>query len=92
MTSTGRMHLVAGALVTMCERGFASVEVRRDVHDAYNARVDAEHADLVWSHPGMRNWYRNAAGRVFSPMPWRFVDYWQMTHDFDPADSVTVPR
>lgn len=86
------MRHVAGALVTMCESGLASVEVRRDIHDDYNARVDAEHADLVWSHPGMRNWYRNAAGRVFSPMPWRFVDYWQMTHDFDPADYETVPR
>lgn len=86
------MRHVAGALVRMCEEGIASVEVRRDVHDDYNARVDAEHGQLVWSHPGMRTWYRNAAGRVFSPMPWRFVDYWQMTHDYDPADYVEVPR
>lgn len=86
------MRHVTGALVHMCENEIASVEVRRDVHDDYNARVDTEHEQLVWSHPGMRTWYRNAAGRVFSPMPWRFVDYWQMTHDFDPADYVTVAR
>jgi 4-hydroxyacetophenone monooxygenase len=29
----------------------------------------------------MRNWYRNAAGRVFVPMPWRLVDYWTMTRE-----------
>jgi acyl-CoA synthetase (AMP-forming)/AMP-acid ligase II len=23
------------------------------------------------------------AGRVFSAMPWRFVDYWAMTHEAD---------
>ena len=86
------MRHVAGALVHMCENSIAAVEVRRDVHDDNNARVDAEHEQLVWSHPGMRTWYRNAAGRVFSPMPWRFVDYWQMTHDFDPADYVAVTR
>jgi len=49
------------------------------VHDAFNERVDAEHAELVWSHPGMNNWYRNRAGRVFIPMPFRLVDYWGMT-------------
>lgn len=86
------MRHVAGALVHMCEAGLASLEVRREVHDEYNARVDAEHEQLVWAHPGMRNWYRNAAGRVFSPMPWRFVDYWQMTHDFDPTEYVGTPR
>jgi 4-hydroxyacetophenone monooxygenase len=55
--------------------------VRAEVHDEYVERVDAEHGQLVWTHPGMRNWYRNDRGRVFSPMPWRLVDFWSMTHD-----------
>jgi len=38
---------------------------------------------LIWSHPGMTTYYRNSMGRVFSAMPWRFVDYWAMTHDPD---------
>jgi len=38
---------------------------------------------LIWSHPGMTTYYRNSQGRVFSAMPWRFVDYWTMTHDPD---------
>ena len=63
----------------MIEGGLADVEVERTVHDAFNERVDAEHAELVWSHPGMNNWYRNRAGRVFIPMPFRLVDYWGMT-------------
>lgn len=29
----------------------------------------------------MTTYYRNKQGRVFSAMPWRFVDYWRMTHD-----------
>ena len=65
----------------MFERSLSDVEVRDDVHDRFNDRVDAEHADLVWSHPGMNNWYRNARGRVFAPMPWRLVDYWHMTRE-----------
>ncbi|MFR9804373.1 hypothetical protein ACL02T_19095 [Pseudonocardia sp. RS010] len=38
---------------------------------------------MIWTHPGMRNWYRNAAGRVVSALPWRIVDYWRMTREPD---------
>ena len=70
----------------MIENGISSVEVQQSVHDEYNERVDAEHDQLVWSHSGLHSWYRNSKGRVFSPMPWRFVDYWQMTHDFNESE------
>lgn len=81
-----QVRFIMSMLRTMVERGARSVEVRRDVHDHYNQRVDAEHAELVWAHPGMNNWYRNARGRVFSPMPWRLVDYWHMTRTINEAD------
>ena len=41
---------------------------------------------MIWTHPGMTTYYRNGQGRVFSAMPWRFVDYWAMTHDPDLRD------
>ncbi|MCX7273533.1 MAG: NAD(P)-binding domain-containing protein [Burkholderiales bacterium] len=81
-----QVRYVSAMLREMLEKNLGEVEVRRAVHDDYNARVDAEHADLVWTHPGMRNWYRNDRGRVFSPMPWRLVDYWRMTHQPDLAE------
>ncbi len=46
----------------MVEQGISSVEVRPEVCDAYNDRVDAAHAGMIWTHPGMSTWYRNAAG------------------------------
>ena len=52
----------------------------------YIRKVDAEHEQLIWTHPGMTTYYRNSQGRVFSAMPWRFVDYWAMTHDPDLRD------
>ncbi|MCX6527903.1 MAG: NAD(P)/FAD-dependent oxidoreductase [Actinobacteria bacterium] len=81
-----QLRYVTSCLVQMLEGGVASIDVQKGVHDDYNGRVDEEHSELVWTHPGMRNWYRNAEGRVFSPMPWRFVDYWEMTHDADLAE------
>jgi len=31
---------------------------------------------------------RTLDGRVFAIVPWRLVEYWNMTPDFDPAEQV----
>ena len=67
--------VAAAALLHLGDRELRHVEESRE--------VDAEHEQLIWTHPGMSTYYRNKQGRVFSAMPWRFVDYWQMTHDPD---------
>jgi 4-hydroxyacetophenone monooxygenase len=74
---------ITGCLVDMIERGIAAIDVSQEAHDRYVREVDQEHQQLIWTHPGMTTYYRNRAGRVFSAMPWRFVDYWAMTHDPD---------
>jgi 4-hydroxyacetophenone monooxygenase len=74
---------ISTSLVEMIERGLAAIDVRQDVHDDYVRKVDVEHEAMIWTHPGMTTYYRNNSGRVFSAMPWRFVDYWAMTHDAD---------
>ncbi len=70
----------------MIEREAAVVEVREEPFEAYNAKVDAEHDQMVWTHPGVNNWYRNAAGRVVTNSPWRLSAYRNFTADFDPED------
>ncbi len=77
---------ITSCLVEMIENGVAAIDVKPEAHDEYVRKVDAEHEQMIWTHPGMTTYYRNARGRVFSAMPWRFVDYWQMTHDVDLAD------
>ena len=74
---------ISACLVEMIEHGLAAIDVRQEMHDDYVRKVDAEHEAMIWTHPGMTTYYRNKSGRVFSAMPWRFVDYWAMTHDAD---------
>jgi len=69
----------------MIEDGLSSVEVRSEVAEVYR-RVDAEHEQLVRTHPGTTNWYRNKRGRVVSAIPWRAVEYWAMTRRPDLRD------
>ncbi len=67
-------------------RGLSTVEVSRAAYDRYNAQLDATHREMVWSHPGVTSWYRNAAGRVVTNLPWRVADYWNLTAKVDLGD------
>ena len=70
----------------MIEEGHSEFEVKKNVHDTYNEKVDAENNSLVWSHPKVNNWYKNSEGRIVSVSPWRLVDYWTMTYETEMTD------
>lgn len=81
-----QMRYIVGLIATMAEQGIRSVEVRAEVEAEFTRRHDEAHNRMIWTHTGMTNWYRNAAGRVVSTMPWRIVDYWRMTRAADLDD------
>jgi 4-hydroxyacetophenone monooxygenase len=83
-----QIHYIMQALREMLEDGIDSLECRQEPHDAYNVKVDAAHRNMVWSHGGVGNWYKNARGRVIANSPWRLVDYWAFTQAFSRADFV----
>lgn len=74
-----QVRYVMSCLAELIREGHAAMEVRQQVHDAYAARFDERHRQMVWSHPGMNNWYKNASGKVLTTSPWRLVDYWTWT-------------
>jgi 4-hydroxyacetophenone monooxygenase len=78
-----QMHYIAGLLAKARDAGIDRLEIRRDVHDDYNSRIDLMHEDLVWSHPGMSTYYRNSKGRVVGATPFRVVDLWHQTRTPD---------
>ncbi len=69
---------IAATIAGMAEQGARRFEVKQSAFDDYITRLDEEHKDLIWQHKGMTTYYRNKAGRVYSVMPWRIVDYWAM--------------
>jgi 4-hydroxyacetophenone monooxygenase len=85
MTECSVRHMML-CLRELLESGRRSIECRNEVYEAYNREVDATHARMVWTHKGMTNWYRNRHGRVFAISPWRLVEYWKMTSNFNPAE------
>ncbi|WP_435173232.1 flavin-containing monooxygenase [Gordonia hongkongensis] len=86
-----QVRYVCDALRAMIENRLGVLEVRRDVTEEYNDAVDRAHAQMVWTHPAMTNWYRNPDGRVVAVLPWRIVDYWARTRSVDLDDFVAEP-
>jgi 4-hydroxyacetophenone monooxygenase len=86
-----QVHYLMDLVQQMAERGVATVECRVDVHDRYNAAVDQAHEHMVWTHPGMETYYRNARGRVVVNYPYRNVDLFAMTRHAELDDYVTEP-
>ena len=81
-----QVNYIAQCIRLLLEEDRATLDCKQSVHDAYNARVDAINAATAWGSPSVNNWYKNSAGRVTSNLPFRIIDYWQMTRKPDPAD------
>lgn len=83
-----QIEYIVTVLARMAADHLWSVECRVDVEEAYNDRVRAAHDAMVWTHPGMTNWYRNSRGHVTSTLPWRIVDYRDMLAEPDLGDFI----
>ena len=80
------VRYIVNCLKLLAETGSATMEVRNDVHDDFNARVDAENLKMAWGVPNAKSWYKNALGRVSQNWPFKLVDYWNATIKPDPKD------
>ncbi|MCC6000589.1 MAG: NAD(P)-binding domain-containing protein [Pararhodobacter sp.] len=79
---------ILSVLARMVEHDAMTVEVRQDVFEDYNRRIDEAHDRMVWTHEGTENWYRNSRGRVVAITPWRNDYFWHLTRDANAQDFV----
>jgi 4-hydroxyacetophenone monooxygenase len=81
-----QVNYVMKALREHLENDWDVIEVRRDAFERYNDWVDGMLSNMVWTHPGVTNWYKNSVGRVALNWPGRLVDYRDVTAEFDPEE------
>jgi 4-hydroxyacetophenone monooxygenase len=84
-------HYMMSLIEQMFANGLGAVECRQEVCDRFNAAVDEANANMVWTHPGMRTYYRNSRGRVVVNSPYRNVDWWYMTRAASLDDYLLEP-
>ncbi len=85
-----QIDYILSVLEQMTENSLSEVECRSEVYDQYNEKLQEKHQKMVWSHPGMSTYFRNARGRIVVQNPWRVVDYWQFTRRANLDDFNTV--
>jgi 4-hydroxyacetophenone monooxygenase len=56
-----------------------AIDVRKDVHDAFNEAVDAENGRMAWGVSSVNSWYKNEHGHVAQNWPFTLLEYWDRT-------------
>jgi 4-hydroxyacetophenone monooxygenase len=82
------MHYIVNAIRLLLESGKRALDCKRDVHDRYNARIDAGNAQMAWGVSKVNSWYKSASGRVAQNWPFTLLEYWQQTRSVDANDYV----
>jgi cation diffusion facilitator CzcD-associated flavoprotein CzcO len=89
-----QLGYIVDALKTMRSHNLGTVEVRREVQDAYNERVQAALAGTVWNAGGCQSYYLDANGTNSTIYPWTTIDLRRRTARFrveDYAVRAAVP-
>jgi 4-hydroxyacetophenone monooxygenase len=81
-----QVRYVMQALEYLLLHDLSDVEAKQERYADYNEALDEALSHTVWSHPGMTTYYRNDAGRIVITNPWPYLEYWNKTLAFDPAD------
>ena len=84
------VQYVLACLRFLLDSGRQAIDCRRDVHDAYNERIDAGNLKRAWGVSNVPSWYKSASGRVAQNWPFSLLEFWQQTQRMDPADYVVT--
>jgi cation diffusion facilitator CzcD-associated flavoprotein CzcO len=70
-------EFVRRVLDDMGDAGVQAVEIRRDIHDAYNAEIQRAMEDTVWL-TNCNNYYRHPNGKVVTQFPYSGTTFAEM--------------
>ena len=67
----------------MLNNNHKSIRVKPKIEKEYQNRFDDRHKEMVWQHASVSSWYQNSKGKVVTTSPWRLVEYWNWTNNFN---------
>jgi 4-hydroxyacetophenone monooxygenase len=73
------VHYILELLRQLMAAGAASADVKADAYESHASKVAARHENLIYTHPGVNTYYRNARGRVVTQNPFTNAEFWQLT-------------
>lgn len=83
---------IVNCLRALVEQNLYSVEVRQDVFNDYQDRLDRALSTTIWNDKRQSSYYRNDEhGRIDVMTPWGATQYWKMTKELDLNHLVCSP-
>ena len=82
---------VIEAIRMLLKRELASMDLRQEVMDAYNVRIQGELARTVWAATE-KSWYKTEAGQITNNWSGSTLRYWWITRRFDREHYRVQPR
>jgi 4-hydroxyacetophenone monooxygenase len=85
LSEAGAMYIVE-CIRLLLESKKRAMEVRQDVLDRFNERIDAASSSVVYGAARVNSWYKNASGRLTQNWPLPTVEYWRGTSEVNKDD------
>lgn len=82
---------VLAAMSALDRVGATTIEIRREVQDRFNDRLQTRMARTVWSTGGCSSWYLDEHGRNTTLWPTFTYLFRRRARSFDPSDHVIEP-
>ncbi|MBY0274666.1 NAD(P)/FAD-dependent oxidoreductase [Candidatus Binatia bacterium] len=82
---------IVQAIRMLIERDLASLDVKPDVQQAFDAQTQRELSRTVWARTP-HSWYKTASGRITNNWSGTTTRYWWGTRHFDAECYEAVPR
>jgi len=89
MFSEASSDYVLDAIRYLLESGNRTLDVKWDVYEAFNARIDEANSRMVYGSSTVNSWYKNAKGRVTALWPLNCIEFFRATRAVN-LDDYTV--
>jgi len=81
-----QINYICSAIEFMLSNNLKVIRVKPEIEKQYQDKFDMRHEKMVWQHPKVSSWYQNSKGKVVTTSPWRLVEYWNWTNNFNQDD------
>jgi 4-hydroxyacetophenone monooxygenase len=81
-----QINYICSAIEYMLSNDLKVLRVKPEIEKQYQHKFEMRHEKMVWQHPKVSSWYQNSKGKVVTTSPWRLVEYWNWTNNFNQDD------
>ena len=78
-----QINYICSAIEYMLNNDHKVIRVKAEVEKDYQDKFDSRHNKMVWQDERVSSWYQNSKGKVVTTSPWRLVEYWNWTNNFN---------